>query len=139
MSELQTIQSEEDYAEALRDLRMLWGAESGTPAGERLSSLVDRIVAYEDEHFPMATPDEEAIRDFLADQNNAQAGAYDSSVHYRFELLKDKNEQYIFRLRAPNGELMFHSSPFTSREEAIKTIRTLQSLQDHQTTIDEAA
>ncbi|MCY1668096.1 DUF1508 domain-containing protein [Rhizobium sp. SL86] len=139
MDELQTIQSEQDYEKALRDLTILWGAKPGTADGERLNNLVDRIVAYEDEHFPMGTPDEESIRQFLADQNGSQAGAQTSNDSYRFVLIKDRNGQYMFQLIAPNGEIMFHSSPFTSREKAINTIRTLQSLQDYQTTIDEAA
>jgi uncharacterized protein YegP (UPF0339 family) len=139
MDELQTIQSEQDYEKALRDLTILWGAKPGTADGERLNNLVDRIVAYEDEHFPMGTPDEESIRQFLADQNGSQAGAQTSNDSYRFVLIKDRNGQYMFQLIAPNGEIMFHSSPFTSREKAINTIRTLQSLQDYQTTIDESA
>ncbi|WP_165218258.1 DUF1508 domain-containing protein [Affinirhizobium pseudoryzae] len=139
MDELQTIQSEQDYEKALRDLKILWGAAPGTPDGERLDSLVDRIVAYEDKHFPMGTPDEESIRQFLADQNGSQVSAQTANDSYRFVLLKDRNGQYMFRLIAPSGEIMFYSSSFTSREKAMETIRTLQSLQDYQTTIDEAA
>lgn len=139
MDKLQTIQSEQDYEKALHDLKILWGAAPGTPDGERLDSLIDRIVAYEDKHFPMGTPDEESIRQFLADQNRSQVSAQTGNDSYRFVLSKDRNGQYMFRLIAPNGEVMFYSSSFTSRDKAIDTIRTLQSLQDYQTTIDEAA
>jgi uncharacterized protein YegP (UPF0339 family) len=139
MDERQPIRSDADYEAALSDLKILWGAEPGTPDGEKLNNLVDCIVAYEDEHFPMGTPDEESIRQFLADQNDGQVGAQTGNDSYRFVLLKDRNGQYMFRLIAPNGEVMFYSSSFTSREKAIDTIRTLQSLQDYQTTIDEAA
>jgi HTH-type transcriptional regulator/antitoxin HigA len=51
------------YENALVELERLWGAESGTAAGDRLDLLATLIDAYEAEHDPIDPPDPiEAIR-----------------------------------------------------------------------------
>jgi HTH-type transcriptional regulator / antitoxin HigA len=51
------IRAESDYAAALREVERLWGAETGSPAGDRLNVLATLIESYEDKHHPMDTPD----------------------------------------------------------------------------------
>ena len=62
-TQLNPIRSEADYENALVELERLWGAESGTVAGDRLDLLATLIDAYEAEHDPIDLPDPiEAIR-----------------------------------------------------------------------------
>jgi HTH-type transcriptional regulator / antitoxin HigA len=57
------IRTKKDYEAALAELEKLWGAKSGTAAGDRLDVLATLIDAYETEHFPMDPPDPvEAIK-----------------------------------------------------------------------------
>jgi HTH-type transcriptional regulator/antitoxin HigA len=62
-SELKPIRSKSDYKKALAEVERLWGARSGTPAGDRLDVLATLIDVYEAEHYPMDPPDPiEAIK-----------------------------------------------------------------------------
>lgn len=45
--------TEEEYEVAMQRVDELFDAEAGTPEGRELSDLADRIVAYEQEHFPI--------------------------------------------------------------------------------------
>nr|CAD6409647.1 helix-turn-helix domain-containing protein [Rhizobium sp. Q54] len=51
------IRSEHDYEAALELLKRLWGAEPGTPEGDRLDLLITLIDMYESEHYPIDLPD----------------------------------------------------------------------------------
>ena len=63
VNELKPIRTEADYQVALIEVERLWGAESGTPNGDRLDVLATLIDVYEAKHFPMDPPDPiEAIR-----------------------------------------------------------------------------
>lgn len=55
--EIKPIRSDEDHDEALREIERLWGAESGTPEGDRLEVLVTLASAWEEQHYPMSPPD----------------------------------------------------------------------------------
>jgi HTH-type transcriptional regulator/antitoxin HigA len=57
VAELRPIRSEADYEAALAEAERLWGAEVGTPEGDRLDVLATLIDAYEAKHFPMDLPD----------------------------------------------------------------------------------
>ena len=60
---IKPIRTKKDYEAALGELETLWGAKSGTVAGDRLDVLATLIDAYETEHFPMDPPDPiEAIK-----------------------------------------------------------------------------
>jgi HTH-type transcriptional regulator/antitoxin HigA len=60
---IKPIHNKKDYEAALVELEKLWGAKSGTTAGDRLDVLATLIDAYETEHFPMDPPDPiEAIK-----------------------------------------------------------------------------
>src|SRR6201988_4947289 len=62
-TELKPIRSKVDHRNALAEVERLWGAKSGTPAGDRLDVLATLIDAYEAEHFPIDPPDPiEAIK-----------------------------------------------------------------------------
>src|SRR5512135_76651 len=62
-NEVKPIRTQVDYRRALAEVERLWGAKSGTPAGDRLDVLATLIDAYEAEHFPIDPPDPiEAIR-----------------------------------------------------------------------------
>lgn len=51
-----TIRTEVDYKKALAEVEELWGSKRGTVKGDRLDALATLINAYEDEHYPMDTP-----------------------------------------------------------------------------------
>jgi HTH-type transcriptional regulator/antitoxin HigA len=62
-NELRPIRSEADHEQALREVETLWGAKSGTAAGDRLDVLATLIDAYEAQRYPMDPPDPvEAIK-----------------------------------------------------------------------------
>jgi len=62
-NELKPIRTKADYKRALAEVERLWGAKSGTQAGDRLDVLATLIDAYEAEHYPMDPPDPvEAIK-----------------------------------------------------------------------------
>ena len=62
-TEIKPIRTEADYEATLAEVERLWGSRSGTPKGDRLDVLATLIAAYEERHFPFATPDPvEAIR-----------------------------------------------------------------------------
>jgi HTH-type transcriptional regulator/antitoxin HigA len=61
--EVKPIRTEADHEAAMAEVENLWGAKSGTPAGDRLDVLATLIDAYEAAHFPVDPPDPiEAIK-----------------------------------------------------------------------------
>jgi HTH-type transcriptional regulator/antitoxin HigA len=67
-NEIKPIRDECDYEAALAEVERLWGAQLGTPDGDRLDVLATLIDAYEAAHYPMDPPDPiEAIK-FRMDQ-----------------------------------------------------------------------
>lgn len=66
---IKPIRTEADHEAALREIEHLWGAETGTPEGDRLEVLTTLVEAYEQAHFPMDAPDPiEAIKFRLEQQ-----------------------------------------------------------------------
>jgi HTH-type transcriptional regulator/antitoxin HigA len=62
-SDVKPIRTQKDHEAALLEVERLWGAKSGTPAGDRLDVLATLIDAYEATHYPMDPPDPiEAIK-----------------------------------------------------------------------------
>ena len=62
-SEVKPIRTKRDYEAAMKEVEKLWGAKSGTRAGDRLDVLATLIDAYEAAHYPMDPPDPiEAIK-----------------------------------------------------------------------------
>ena len=61
--EIKPIKTEIDYEAALKEIERLWGANYGSPEGDKLDVLVTLVEAYEEEHYPIPPPDPiEAIR-----------------------------------------------------------------------------
>ncbi len=66
---IKPIRTETDHEAALREIERLWGADTGTPEGDRLEVLTTLVEAYEEAHFPMDAPDPiEAIKFRLEQQ-----------------------------------------------------------------------
>jgi HTH-type transcriptional regulator / antitoxin HigA len=55
--ELKPIRNNADYEAALEEIGRLWGAKSGSEAGDRLDVLATLIDAYEAENFAIDAPD----------------------------------------------------------------------------------
>lgn len=66
--ELKPIRTAAGYERALVAIERLWGAESGTPEGDRLDVLATLIDAYEAEHDPIDLPDPIEAIEFRMEQ-----------------------------------------------------------------------
>jgi HTH-type transcriptional regulator/antitoxin HigA len=72
---IKPIRTKADHEAALREIERLWGADEGTPEGDRLDVLATLVEAYEQAHFPMDAPDPiEAIKFRLEQQRNRKSG-----------------------------------------------------------------
>ena len=64
--EIKPIRTEADYEAALAEVERLWGAEPGTPDGDRFEVLFTLVEAYEEKHYPILPPDPvEAIKYYM--------------------------------------------------------------------------
>ena len=45
---------------------------------------------------------------------------------YKFEVFKDKADEYRFRFKAPNGEIMFASEGYTQKHSALAAIESIK-------------
>lgn len=52
---IKPIRTEEDHLRALAEIETLWGAERGTPDGDKLDVLITLVDRYEDEHYPVGS------------------------------------------------------------------------------------
>lgn len=60
---IKPIKNKKNYDDSIRRMEELWGAKSGTPAGDELDILATLIDKYEEENFPIEAPDAiEAIK-----------------------------------------------------------------------------
>ena len=60
---IRPIKSETDYDAALAEIDRLWGAAPDTDEGDKLDVLLTLVDAYEEEHYPIDSPDPvEAIK-----------------------------------------------------------------------------
>ncbi|MHB1844804.1 MAG: helix-turn-helix domain-containing protein [Deltaproteobacteria bacterium] len=57
MTTIKPVRTENDYREALAEMKQLWGSKSGTPEGDRLDVLATLVDAYENQHHPLDPPD----------------------------------------------------------------------------------
>ncbi|WP_299989326.1 antitoxin Xre/MbcA/ParS toxin-binding domain-containing protein [uncultured Pontibacter sp.] len=55
--EIKLIRNEDDYQDALRQIKALWNAKPDTPDGDRLETLSMLVHKYEEEHYPIDEPD----------------------------------------------------------------------------------
>lgn len=67
--EIRPVRTDEDHELALREIDKLWGAEPGTPEGDRLDILITLAESWEAQHHPIDPPDPiDAIKARLAQQ-----------------------------------------------------------------------
>ena len=45
---------------------------------------------------------------------------------YKFEIYKDKSEEYRFRFKAPNGEIMFQGQGYKQKHSVTSAIESIQ-------------
>lgn len=62
------IETEQEYQTALGRIEELWCADPDTPEGQESSVLVDRVIAYEEKHFPIPPPKIKGLIAFRAEQ-----------------------------------------------------------------------
>lgn len=55
--EMKPTKTEADYEAALKEIEKLWGSNYGSPEGDKLDGLVTLVEAYEEEHYPILSPD----------------------------------------------------------------------------------
>ncbi len=68
--DIKPIKTEADYEAALAEIDRLWGAEYGSPQGDKLDILATLVEAYEEQHYPISPPDPiEAILHYMESQN----------------------------------------------------------------------
>ena len=64
--DIKPIRTEADYEAALKEVERLWGAEPGTPDGDRFEVLFTLVESYEDQRYPILPPDPiEAIKYYM--------------------------------------------------------------------------
>lgn len=73
--QIKPIRSERDYDAALVEIEDLWGAEIGSPKGDRLEILTALVEAYERASFPIDLPDPIAAIRFRLEQRGEDAKA----------------------------------------------------------------
>lgn len=55
--DIKPIKTQTDYEAALEEIDRLWGADPGSPQGEKLDVLITLVEAYEEHHHPIPPPD----------------------------------------------------------------------------------
>ncbi len=66
--QIKPIKTEDDYQQALKRLEMIFTAKQDTMEGDELEILGILIENYEEEHFPLDSPDPIAAIEFRMDQ-----------------------------------------------------------------------
>ena len=89
-------------------IERLWGADEGTPEGDRLDVLATLVEAYEQAHFPMGAPDPiEAIK-FRLEQQGADQKALIGVIGNRtrvYEVLRRDRALSLSMIRLLNQRL----------------------------------
>ena len=72
--DIRPIRNDDDHRLALREVERLWGAQEGTPDGDKLDVLATLIEAYENRYFPVPDADPVDILHFaIGDMGHSQA------------------------------------------------------------------
>ena len=74
MANSKTIHTEQEYQAALTRIREIFHAEEGTPEGDELESLVERVKVYAAEHYPIDPPSPMAAIEYYLDQRGVTLG-----------------------------------------------------------------
>lgn len=106
---MKPIRTEADHKAAVGEIERLWGAEEGTPEGDRLDILVTLVEAYEEAHFPIDPPDPiEAIK-FRLEQQGEDKSALVGVIGNRtrvYEILRRDRPLSLAMIRRLNAK--FH-------------------------------
>lgn len=71
--QIRPIRTDADHGAALREIEALWGADVGTPEGDRLDVLATLVEAYEDRRWPIHELDPvEAIEAAMAQEGRSR-------------------------------------------------------------------
>ena len=65
---IEPIETDRGYREALAAVERSWEAKIGTPEGDRLDALIERVSAWEAVHHPIPSPDAVSMIEFRMDQ-----------------------------------------------------------------------
>jgi HTH-type transcriptional regulator/antitoxin HigA len=105
---IKPIRTKADHEAALREIQRRWGADEGTPEGDRLDVLATLVEAYEQAHFPMDAPDPiEAIK-FRLEQQGADKKALIGVIGNRtrvYEVLRRDRALSLSMIRRLNQRL----------------------------------
>ena len=72
--EIRPIRTDEDHRKALREVERFWGAEEGSPEGDKLDVLVTLLDAYEGRRWPMPVSSPlDVLRYAISDMGRSQA------------------------------------------------------------------
>ena len=55
--DIKPIKTQADYEATLEEIDRVWGADPGSPQGEKLDILITLVEAYEEQHHPIPPPD----------------------------------------------------------------------------------
>ena len=67
--DIKPIRSEQDYSKTLKRIEEIWGAPLDTPEGDELDILATLVEEYEDEHYPIKSPDPIAAIKYIMGKN----------------------------------------------------------------------
>jgi HTH-type transcriptional regulator/antitoxin HigA len=105
---IKPIKTEADHTAALREIERLWGADEGTPAGDRLEVLTTLVQAYEQAHFPIDAPDPIQAIKFRLDQQGVDNKALIGVIGNRtrvYEVLRRDRGLSLSMIRRLNHAL----------------------------------
>ena len=105
---IKPIKTEADHRAALGEIERLWGADEGTPAGDRLEVLTTLVEAYEQAHFPIDAPDPIQAIKFRLDQQGVDNKALIGVIGNRtrvYEVLRRDRGLSLSMIRRLNHAL----------------------------------
>jgi HTH-type transcriptional regulator/antitoxin HigA len=73
--EIRPIRTDDDHAAALAEIERLWGAEIGSPDGDKLEVLATLVSAYEEKRWPIESPGDpvDLLHFAITDMGRSQA------------------------------------------------------------------
>ncbi len=105
---IKPIRTETDYDKALKRIEKIWGSKQGTPDGDEFEILFTLIEKYEDEHYPIESPDPiEAIKYLMEDKHLTQSDLAKYLGHKSrvSEILRGKRKLTLPMIRSLNKHL----------------------------------
>ena len=108
-NKIKPIRSDTDHAEAMAEIKRLWGAAPETPEGDRLDVLLTLVDAYEAHRYPIDPPDPIEVIKFRMEQQGLSAKDLQAILGTRTrvaDVLKGETELTLAmskRLRAALG------------------------------------